>query len=419
MNRLRRELLTAALGAALPWPLRAQPVPAARVVIIGGGFGGASCARALRRVAPQVQVRLIEPRAHFYTGPWTNAAITGACATGDIVQSPAGLRDIGVDWVQDRVTGIDPVARRVRTAGGMRLQADRLVVSPGVEMRWDLIEGLDAAASATMPHAWLGDAQVPSLSARMAALRDGATIAISAPANPYRCPPGPYERASLMAWQQSARGHRGKILVFDAKDDFTKRALFQLGWDTLYPGRIEWVPRAAGGEVVAVDGRRGELRLHNGERVRADLASLIPAQRAAAIARAADLTDAGGWCPVRAADFCSLRHAGIHVIGDAAAAQPMPKSAFSANSQGKLVALAIAAEVEGRPPPEPHLLNTCYSLLAPDYAISVGGLYGVVADLLVTLSDGSSPLSATRATRALEARYAQDWYVQINRDTFG
>lgn len=419
MNRRRRNLLLAGLAATLPLRALAGAQPRARVIVIGGGFGGSTCAGTLARLAPDVEITLIEPRPHFFTGPSTNAAIAGVCAEGDIVRGPAHLGTAKLRWRAQRAVALDPVSRRVTLDDGTQLGADRIVLSPGVSIRWDMIDGLNADTTDGMPHAWLGDAQVSTLRARLHALPDGATIAISAPANPYRCPPGPYERASLMAWHQLAKGRRSKILLLDAKDDFTKHALFRLGWDTLYPGLIEWVPRAAGGEVVAVDSKRGELYLHNGTRIGADLASVIPPQRAAVIAQAADLTDESGWCPVQAPNFESTRHPGIHVIGDAAAAQPMPKSAFSANGQGKLVALSITAELDGLAPPRAYLPNTCYSLLAPDYAISVGGTFGVIADRLSTLSDASSPLSASRDVRALEARYAQDWYVHITRDTFG
>lgn len=420
MNPDRRRLLLAGLASALsPWPARAV-APRARVIVIGGGFGGAACARTLHRVAPDLDITLLEPRAHFFTGPSTNAAITSVCAMGDIVRGPAPLTASGIRWLRERAIELDPVSRRVRTASGIVLQADRIVLSPGIAMRWDRIEGLDAAASEQLPHAWLGGAQVARLRERFEALRDGATLAISAPANPYRCPPGPYERASLFAWRLAQKGFkRCRILLLDAKDDFSKHSLFQLGWDTLYPGRIEWVSRAQGGELRAVDARRGELHLQNGSRLRVDLASVVPPQRAADIAQAADLADESGWCPVDPASFESTRHAGIHVIGDACIAQPMPKSAFSANSQAKLVALSLSAAFSGRPAPAPTLVNTCYSLLAPDYAISVGGLYGVVSGRLSTLNDGMSPLGAARPLRAREALHAHEWYGQITRDTFG
>ena len=420
MNPIRRRLLLAGLGATLPPWAFAQKSATARVIVIGGGFGGASCARLLRRLDPSIAVTLIEPRAHFFTGPSTNAALASFCAEGDIVRGPATLVRDGVQWIAQPAVSVDPVLREVRTADGQRHRADHLVLSPGVAMRWDRIEGLSADNSAQMPHAWLGDAQLGLLRRRIDALRDGATVAISAPPNPYRCPPGPYERASLLAWRLAQTGRkRCKILLLDAKDDFSKRDLFQVGWDTLYPGRIEWVPRARGGELLAVDTARSTLQLQSGERLRPELACVIPPQRAADIAQQADLTDESGWCPVQPVNFESTRHMGVHVIGDAAAAQPMPKSAFSANSQGKLVALAIHAALRGSAAPEPKLVNTCYSLLAPDYAISVGGLYGVVSGRLSTLNDGMSPLGATRELRAQEALYARDWYRGITEDSFG
>lgn len=421
----RRRLLLAGLGLC-GWLQSPRAMSAAgngpRVIVIGGGFGGATFARTLRRLAPQARITLLEARASFFTGPSTNAALAGLCAEGDIVRGPGHLADEGIDVRIDPAAGLDPVAKKVRTASGATLEAERIVLSPGVAMRWERVHGLDSIeAREHMPHAWLGDAQVPALRRRIEALRDGATVAIVAPPNPYRCPPGPYERASLIAWHLGRAGRRrGKVLVLDAKDDFSKRPLFQLGWDTLYPGTIEWVPREKGGELEQVlDVRRNRLRLQNGSRVQADLVSLVPPQRAADIAVAADLVDETGWCPVEPATFESARHRGIHVIGDACQAHPMPKSAFSANSQAKLAALALAAQFSGRAPPEPRLVNTCYSLLAPDYGISVGGLYGVVSGRLSTLNDGMSPLGAAREYRAREAAYAHDGYAQITRDSFG
>lgn len=420
----RRRLLLAGLGlGGLLRTPRAMPSPGKgpHVVVVGGGFGGASCARTLRRLAPQVRITLLEPRAHFFTGPSTNAALVGLCAEGDIVRSPGALANEGIELRSEHAVSLDPVARSVRTASGARLEAERIVLSPGVAMRWDRVPGLAAGMREQMPHAWLGDGQVTHLRQRIEALRDGATVAIVAPPNPYRCPPGPYERASLIAWYLRRGGRRGgKVLVLDAKDDFSKRPLFQLGWDTLYPGTVEWISREKGGEVAEVlDARRNRLRLQNGSRVEADLVSLVPPQRAADIAFDADLVDESLWCPVDPVSFESTRHRGIHVIGDACHAHPMPKSAFSANSQAKLVALSLAAQFSGRAPPEPRLVNTCYSLLAPDYGISVGGLYGVVSGRLSTLNDGMSPLGAAREVRAREAAYAHDWYEQITRDSYG
>lgn len=420
--RSRRELLRDAarllLGAAVPaGKSSAKTTAAARVIVIGGGFGGSTCAGWLRRLAPQIEVTLIEPRSLFYTGPFSNEALAGLCEPGDIAQGPAGLAALGVSVIAQAASEIDCANHRVQLTDGRWLQADRLVVAPGVAMRWDRIEGLHEADSDRMPHAWLGDAQLPLLRSRLAAVPRGGSIVIAAPPNPYRCPPGPYERASLFAWTLAQRGG-GKVFVLDAKDDFSKRPLFQLGWDRLYPGLIEWHPRASGGELVRVDVRRGRLYTRGGETLHPDLACVIPPQQAAAIAQRAGLTDDSGWCPVRASDFQSTLAAGVHVLGDAAAAAPMPKSAFAANSQAKLCAVALAAELGDQTAPEVMLLNTCYSLLAPDWGISVGGVYGLAGDRLATLHDGMSPLGGDAALRKREARNAWHWYTRICADSF-
>lgn len=421
MTSTRREWLhtvaLATMSAAAP-RLSASSV-AARVAIVGGGFAGAACARTLRRFAPSIAVTLVEPRTQFVTGPMSNAMLTGLLPRRAVTHGPGALEREGVRWLRERAVDIDPVTRRVYLDGGGRLDADVLVVAPGIALRPDTIAGLDARARRRMPHGWLGDPQFDLLRRRLHALRDGDTVAIAVPQNPYRCPPGPYERASLFAHWLAAHRPRSKLLLLDAKDDFSKRALFQTAWDLRYPGRIEWIPRAAGGEVVAVDARRGTLQLARGDRVAVGLGNVIPPQQAGAIAFAADLVDASGWCPVHAEDFQSQRHAGIHVIGDASIAHPMPKSATAAHSQATLCALAIIARVLGGPMPEARLVNTCYSLVAPDHGISVGGLYGAVDGKLAAWSEATSPLAGDADLRAREAAQAHAWYRGIVGDTFG
>lgn len=391
----------------------------ARVIVVGGGFAGATCARMLRRLAPEIAVTLIEPRRNFITGPMCNAALTGVMPMAQTRQGPAALRREGVTWIAEAARAVDPARCRVQLEDRSWLEADRLVIAPGIAMRWDVIEGLDETRSEKMPHAWAGDAQVAALQGQLAGLRRGGVVAISVPQNPYRCPPGPYERASLIAWRLSQRRQRGKVLLLDAKDDFSKRALFQSAWDELYPGLIAWHPRAEGGEVVAVDVRSRTLHLAGGERINADVACVIPPQRAADIAFAADLTDATGWCPVDPISFSSRRWPQVHVIGDAAQAYPMPKSATAANSQAKLCALSIIAQLRGLSAPLPRLVNTCYSLIAPEYGISVGGRYAAEGGHLVPLSEGMSPLAADMALREREAAHARDWYRGIVDDSFG
>jgi len=420
----RRHLLRAlggiGLGAALPLTGRAADLQA-RIVIVGAGFGGATCAKYLKRACPSASILLIDRRDRFFTGPFSNAAVSGLQPLARIERwSADSARAHGVAYLADEVVAIDPVSRRLDTRRHGPLDADRIVLAPGIDLRWDVIEGLNADNSALMPHAWLGDAQLPLLHGRLAALSDGATIVIAAPQNPFRCPPGPYERATLMAWALRQRGlRRCKILIADAKDDFSKRGLFESEWARLYPGVIEWIPRASGGEVLAAEPRHGRLKLRSGDWVRADLASVIPPQHAASLAAQADLVDESGWCPVNPASFGSTRHAGIHVIGDAAVATPMPKSGFAANSQAKVCAAAIAAELQDRAPPPARLLNTCYSLVADDAAISVSGYYAAVEGRLSALSEGVSPLAGDATLRRQEAVQAEAWYRGLTTDSFG
>lgn len=425
MTLSRRALLQglAVAGAgACALPALAQPATRNRVIVIGAGFGGATCAKILRRLSPGTDVLLIDARARWCTGPFTNLAITGLASIASISRSTAEIgRAHGVRTLIDEVIAIDPVTRTVTVAGGKRLQAERIVLSPGIAMRWGQIEGLDAAVSGAMPHAWTGDAQVQALRDRIDALPDGGVVLISAPPNPYRCPPGPYERASLIAEHLLTTGRRRcKILIADAKDDFTKRPLFLAEWDERYGGMIEWISRARGGEVTRVDAATGEVWLRDqAASIGTHLASIVPPQQAAAIARTADLVDESGWCPVNPQNFESTRHAGIHVIGDAAIAAPMPKSAFAANSQAKLCAAAIAAALDGRPAPDARMINTCYSLVAHDAAISVSGFYSAASGRIAIVSEGISPPSPDGDLRQREAAQAHDWYESISTDSFG
>lgn len=421
LSRSRRRLLQAgALALAIPGlPAMRRRASDARVLVVGGGFAGSTCALTLKRLYPALSVALIDDRPEAITGPMSNAMLVGLKTPSAVTRRLSGLFDAGVECMDTRVDAIDPAQRRVRTGDGRWHHADRLVVAPGIGLRWDTIDGLDASSSTHMPHAWLGDASALAFRDRFAALRDGAVIVIIAPPNPYRCPPGPYERASLCAWALRQRQRGGKILIADAKGDFSKRALFQFAWDSHYPGMIEWLPRHAGGEAVAVDRDGRSVTLANGERIRADLICAIPAQRAHALCLDGDLADETGWCPVDGRDFQSTRHRGVYVIGDASRAHPMPKSAFAANSQAKLCALALLADLLERPPPEPRLINTCYSLITDNQAISVSGVYGSSGDRLSALAEATSPVMADDAVREREAVDAWHGYRSLVADSFG
>jgi NADPH-dependent 2,4-dienoyl-CoA reductase/sulfur reductase-like enzyme len=249
---------------------------------------------------------------------------------------------------------------------------------------------------------------------------DGGLVVMSAPANPFRCPPGPYERASLIAHYLKTKKPRSKLLVLDAKDTFSKQRLFQQAWSELYPGLLEWVPLSKGGNVTSVDVATRTLVTDFG-RHQAKVANVIPPQKAGRIAEVAGVTDRSGWCPIDPVTFESKLQSGIHVIGDAAIAGAMPKSAFAANSQAKTCAAAVAALVMGGAPGAPKLINTCYSLVAPDYGISVAGVYAPTGGQLADVpgAGGVSPADAPRPVRAAEATQAEAWFRTITGEVFG
>lgn len=418
----RRELLK--LAGAAPFAavaargVRAQP--SARVVVVGGGFGGATCAKYLRRADPSIGVTLIEPAAEFVTCPFSNAVLGGLRDLGSITFGYDALREThAVEVVQDRAVALDPAAGTVALAGGRTLGYDRLVLSPGIEIRWGALEGYDEAAAEVMPHAWKAGPQTTLLRRQLEAMEDGGVVGIVAPEGPFRCPPGPYERASLIAHYLKTTKPRSKLLILDAKDTFSKQDLFTAAWDELYPELIEWVPRSLGGQVTRVDAEAKVLHT-DFEEVAVDVANVIPPQRAAAIAREAGLDEGRGWCAVDGRTFESTVHPGVHLLGDAMVAGAMPKSGFSANCQAKACAAAIAALLRDEPPPEPALINTCYSLVAPGYGISIAGVYRVENGEIVAIegAGGVSPLDADRDFRAREAAYAKSWYANITADMF-
>ncbi len=405
-----------ASAAAMSRRVVAQVTP--RVVVVGGGFGGATCARELRRGG--FSVTLVEAGPIYTACPFSNAVIVGLRAIEDQQFKLDGVGQGGVDLVRQRATRVDPQARRVILADGSTLDYDRLVLSPGIDIRFDGLPGYDEAASATLPHAWKAGEQTILLRRQLEAMDDGGTVIISAPANPFRCPPGPYERASLIAYYLKTRKPRSKILVLDAKDTFSKQSLFQAAWQELYPGMIEWVSLSSGGKVIEVDAKTQTL-VTDFDRHTGDVVNVIPPQKAGEIAQAAGVADRSGWCPIDPVTFESRLQPNIHVIGDASIAGGMPKSAFSANAQGKVCAAAVASLLRGQAPAAPKLINTCYSLVAPEYGISVAGVYrpvnGVLAD--VEGAGGVSPAKAPPSFRAQEAAYAEAWFRTITTEVFG
>ncbi len=393
-----------------------------RVVVIGGGFGGATCAGYLRKLSSDIDVTLVERDSTFMTCPFSNAVLGGLYDMDFITHGYDSLRDDhGVKIVHDSAVDIDAGAKKVRLAGGSSLEYDRLVVSPGIDLRWNAIEGYDEAASAVMPHAWKAGEQTAILRKQLEAMPDGGVVIIAPPGNPFRCPPGPYERASLIAHYLKTHKPRSKILIYDAKPNFSKQPLFEQGWAALYPGMIEWISESEGGAIDAVDVRAMTVNPTFGEPQKGDVINVIPPQKAGTIAEVAGLTDDNGWCPVDQRTFESRAQKDIYVIGDASIATPMPKSGFAASSQGKVCATAIVASLAGQDMPEPSYVNTCYSLVGPDYGISVAAVYrlsdgGIAA---VQGAGGVSPKDVDPEFRVAESRYAVGWYQSITSDIWG
>jgi sulfide dehydrogenase [flavocytochrome c] flavoprotein subunit len=397
----------------------APPTGVGRVVVVGGGFGGAAAARALR--AGGLAVTLVDPDPVYTACPLSNAVIGGLRGIEAQRFGRDALAREGIAVVPLVATGIDAAARRVTLSDGSVLAYDRLILSPGIDIRYGALAGYDEAASRAIPHAWKAGEQTLLLRRQLEAMDDGGLVVMSAPANPFRCPPGPYERASLVANYLKTSKPRSKLLLLDAKDTFSKQKLFQSAWAELYPGLIEWVGLSGGGKVTEVDVAGMTLVTEFG-RHKAAVANVIAPQQAGRIARDAGAADRTGWCPVDPVTFESRLLPDVHVIGDAAIMGAMPKSAFAANAQAKVCAAAVMALLEGRTPLAPKLINTCYSLVAPDYAISVAGVYkpsatGVLAD--VEGAGGTSPQDAPRSQRAQEAVYAQAWFATIAAQTFG
>jgi sulfide dehydrogenase [flavocytochrome c] flavoprotein subunit len=412
-----RGIAASAASLAFPCPSIAQS--AARVVVIGGGFGGASCARALRRIDAKLQVTLIEPNRTFTSCPFSNEVI-------------AGLREIeaqqftyeriiaeGVTVIGQAAVRIDPQTRKVGLADGTTLGYERLVLAPGIDLKFDALPGYNEAAATKMPHAWKAGEQTALLRRQLEAMDDGGLVVLAVPAAPSRCPPAPYERASLIAHYLKTRKPRSRILVLDAKDGFPLQRLFENAWKELYPGMIERVSLSQGGRVTSVDPATRTVVTDFGNYV-ADVANVIPPQQAGRIAAVAGAIDNTGWCPIDPVTFASKLLPDLHVIGDACFGGTIPKSASAANAQGKACAAAVVNLISGKPPDIPTLVGACYNTVAPGYAFSQSGVYQARDGLFVEIEAvTTSRLDAPREARAREADDAQSWYKTVTVEAFG
>ena len=391
-----------------------------RVVIIGGGFGGTGCARALRKADPRMVVTLVETNATYTAPPQSNAVIAGLMELSHQQFGYDRVKAAGIEVAIATATAVDPDKRTVTLAGGSTLNYDRLVVSPGIEFRAGAIPGYDRAAAEIMPAAFGNGAEIILLRRQLEAMDDGGTVVITSPVNPARCPPAPYERASLIAHYLMAKKPRSKVIVLDQKESFTMQKLFEAAWQELYPGLIEWVGLSNGGALSAIEPATKTIAT-DFDKYQAAVASIIPPQKAGHAADLAGVADRTGWCPVDPLTFESKLQKNIHVIGDAAIAGAMPRSASAAQSQSRICAAAIVALFAGPKPEAPTLTSSCYSLIAPDYAISQRGTYRPTDDQY-TEADGGvviSPADAPQKTRKDEADQADAWFRTITGETFG
>ena len=396
-----------------------------KVVVVGGGTGGATAAKYIRLADPSLDVTLIEPNKEYYTCYLSNEVLSGDRSLASIRFGYDGLRKHGVKVVHEMATGIDANARKVMTSGGGSFSYDRCVVAPGIDFRWDTIEGYDANVAKKIPHAWKAGNQTRTLRSQLISMRDGGTVVIASPPNPFRCPPGPYERASQIAMYLQREKPKSKVIILDAKPKFSKQGLFKAAWTKLYGfgtdnAIIEWRGQQEEAGVVEVDANTRTVTTAFGDEIKADVLNVIPAQKAGKIAHAAGLTNDKGWCPIDLGTFESKMHAGIHVIGDASIATGMPKSGYSANSQAKVCAAAVVAMLNGQEPGSPSYINTCYSIAGKDYGFSVAAVYRLAEDRskITKVSGGLTPGDASPEQLAREVQYAYSWYENITSDIF-
>jgi NADPH-dependent 2,4-dienoyl-CoA reductase/sulfur reductase-like enzyme len=370
--------LAAGAGVATVTEL-ARPALAAgpaKIVIIGGGPGGAGVASRLRAADAALDITLVEPKEKYTTCFYSNLYLGGFRSFKSITHDYEGVKKNGINVVTDTATGIDTSARTVTLAKGSPLKYDRLVIAPGIDFKWDAIEGYSPEAAKIMPHAWQGGEQTWLLKEKLLSLPDGGLVVMAVPQNPYRCPPGPYERACMIAHFLKTKKPKARLVLFDAKKTYSKQAVFEEAFDEYYKDIVEinLTNEIDDFSVIKVDAATGVVTTKAGRTERAALANIIPPQKAGAIAASTGLTD-GDWCPVNPENFTSTKVKGVYVLGDAAVANEMPKSAFSAMSQAGVVAVDIIADLRGQPRAAGRYRNTCWSMLAPNNSAKIGGDY--------------------------------------------
>lgn len=421
MTFKRRQFIESAVGASLVLAApavvgKAKP----RVVVVGGGAGGATAARYIAKDSKgEIEVTLIEPTRTYYSCFFSNLYLGGFQDFDDLGHSYDKLAsDNGINVVHDWAIGVDTDKKMVSTAGGASVPYDKLILAPGIDFVADSVPGWDVSAQTKMPHAYKGGTQTALLKSQVEKMREGGLFVMVAPPNPYRCPPGPYERVSMVAHLLKKTNPKAKIMVLDPKPKFSKQALFQEGWSNHYQGMIEWLPAEITGGVQRVNPDTLEVML-DGETVKADVVNVIPAMKAGRIAELAGVTNDKGWAPVHAADMRSRKNEHIYVLGDSSHQGDMPKSGFSANSQAKVCANAVRGLLTGSRIFPAKFSNTCWSLIETNDGVKVGASYKATDEKIAKVSGFISKTGEDAALRKKTYEESLGWYAGISKDIFG
>ena len=414
----------AALAAANPALIGATFAKGgAKVVIVGGGAGGGTVGRILKTEAPDLEITVVEARPTYTSCFNSNHYFGGFRTFASLQHSYDELKKLGIKVVNDTATAIDAGKKSVTLAGGQALPYDRLVLSPGIDFNYGAIEGYSAAASEIMPHAWKAGPQTLLLMQQLEAMDDGGVVVMTVPGNPYRCPPGPYERACMIAHYLKTHKPKSKLVIFDAKPTFSKQGAFEEAFEKYYHGIIDLnlTNEIDNFEVVRVDTKSMEVETKSGIKLKGAVVNVIPPQTAGDIAIAAGCAE-GAWCPIKPQNFASALVEGVYVIGDAAIAADMPKSAYSASSEGRVVAAGILADLAGAEPAVARYRNTCWSLLAADDSIKIGADYtpGEKDGKPVLAPSGPFVSQKGESAEVRRKNYAESlaWYHAIISDAF-
>jgi sulfide dehydrogenase [flavocytochrome c] flavoprotein subunit len=446
-------------GAAMVSSVQAASAP--HIVIIGGGVGGATAAKYIKLADKDVKVTVIEKNPVYIRPFGSSELVVGHVSLKDLEVSYDALKkNYGIEFIFDQVVGFDPAQKTVQTAGGQSVSYDKLIVSPGIQLKYDAIPGYsEDIANTQVPCGWIPGAQTQLLADQLKAMPQGGAFVLVPPTDPYRCPPGPYERAALVAEWMQKHNPKAKVLILDPRDKFVVDVSMLQGWNRLYnftvpadyqakyveelkkskvfsdsdgveqlfekgiltkptgPSMIEWVRAKDGGRVLKLDVANKTIEAENGVH-KYDVLNIVPPMVAGKIAADMGLTDKTGFCPIDFATFESTIHKGVYVLGDSSIS-PMPKSGFSANTQAKVTAMAVLAALKGQAPAVPAWSNTCYALAGHEYGMFVADVFALKDGKITNVSGPRyQVLNANKAQIRLAALYTEAWMRTFTDDCF-